>query len=191
MPKRSCKVLPLSKKVKAVDWIRKEKNLYEWEPRQTRIIFWRTGPLYYRLLPLGGCSRNPSVTVLWEAVFSFSEFFWRLFQCNAFAHFLMGDLWMHLPTLCWVFSSFWLKMAWTPCTTLLIHWLAWSNCFVPQMTKVFKGKCFAQVEQVKQKITDAFKGIKINEFKNSFQQWENVLIGELHQMENTLKVNEV
>ena len=42
-------------------------------------------PLKYRLPPLGECSRNPSVSVyqlalLWEAVLSFSEFFWRFFQ---------------------------------------------------------------------------------------------------------------
>ena len=33
---------------------------------------------------------------------------------NTFAHLMMDDLWAHLPTLHWVFSSFWPKMAW-PC----------------------------------------------------------------------------
>ena len=47
---------------------------------QTGIFFWRAGSLYYRLPPLGECSRSPSVSVyqwalLWEAVSGFSEFF--------------------------------------------------------------------------------------------------------------------
>ena len=76
------------------------------------------GPLYYRLPRLGEYSRNPSVSVyqlalLWEAVFSFSEFFWRL---SVFAHF-MSDLWAHLSTLHWVFSTFWPKTAWLSCPT--------------------------------------------------------------------------
>ena len=40
---------------------------------------------------------------------------------NVFAHFMMGDLWAHLPTPYWVFSRFWPKMAWPPCSTLPIH----------------------------------------------------------------------
>ena len=43
------------------------------------------------------------------------------------------------------------------------------------MKKVQKGKCFADVEEVKQKMAKTLKGIKINEFKNSFQQWEKCL----------------
>ena len=42
-------------------------------------------PCKWVFSPLGECSRNLSVSVyqlvmLWEAVFGFSEFFWRLFQ---------------------------------------------------------------------------------------------------------------
>ena len=33
------------------------------------------------------------------------------------------------------------------------------------MKKVLKGKCFANVEEVKQKMAEALKVIKINEFK--------------------------
>ena len=40
----------------------------------------------------------------------------------------------------------------------------------PQMKKVLTGKCFANVEQVQQKMAKALKGIKINEFKNCFEQ---------------------
>ena len=53
------------------------------------IIFWRLGPFWYRLPPLGECSRNPSVSVyqlalLREAAFGFSEF-------------LLKTLSVHLP----------------------------------------------------------------------------------------------
>ena len=57
--------------------------------------------------------------------------------------------------------------------------------------KVFKGKCFAGMKEVKQKTAEALKGTKINEFKNCFEQWEKVSIGVLHQMESALKVTEV
>ena len=41
--------------------------------------------------------------------------------------------------------------------------------------KVFKGKCFALVEGVKQKTAETLKGIKINNFKNCFEQWKKHL----------------
>ena len=44
------------------------------------------------------------------------------------------------------------------------------------------------MEEVKQKMVETQNGIKINEFKNYFEEWKNVLIDVLHQMENTLKV---
>ena len=59
------------------------------------------------------------------------------------------------------------------------------------MKKVLKGKCFADVEEVKQIMTKALIGIKIDEFKNCSEQWKKVSIGVLHQMESTLKVTEV
>ena len=43
------------------------------------------------------------------------------------------------------------------------------------MKKVFKGKCFADVEEMRQKAAEALKGIKIDEFKNCFEQWEKCL----------------
>ena len=36
--------------------------------------------------------------------------------------------------------------------------------FVSPVNKALKGKCFADVEEVKQKMAGALKGIKINEF---------------------------
>ena len=50
-----------------------------------------------------------------------------------------------------------------------------SNFFLfPQMKKVLKGKHFAHVEEVKQKMAKVLKGIKIDEFKNCFEQWEKM-----------------
>ena len=43
------------------------------------------------------------------------------------------------------------------------------------MQKVLKGKHFADVEEVKQKMAETLKGIKINEFKHCFQQWKKGL----------------
>ena len=43
------------------------------------------------------------------------------------------------------------------------------------MKKVLKGKCFANVEEVKQKTAEALKGIKIDKLKNCFEQWKKCL----------------
>ena len=43
------------------------------------------------------------------------------------------------------------------------------------MNKVLKGKCFADVEEVKQKTAEAPKDIKINKFRNCFKQWKKRL----------------
>ena len=59
------------------------------------------------------------------------------------------------------------------------------------MQKGLKGNHFADVEDMEQKTAEALKGIKINEFKNCFEQWKKVSIGVLHQMERTLEVTEV
>ena len=48
-----------------------------------------------------------------------------------------------------------------------------------------------EVKQNKTKVAEALKGIKISEFKNCFEQWKNILITVVHQMESTLKVTEV
>ena len=76
-------------------------------PQKPRIISWRVGPLQYRLPPLGECCKNQlyQLVVLREAAFGFSDIFWK--TLSTFAHFMMGDLGAHLPTLC----CFRLKMA--------------------------------------------------------------------------------
>ena len=40
----------------------------------------------------------------------------------------------------------------------------------PQMKKFLKGKRFADVEEMKQKMTETLKGSKINELKSCFKQ---------------------
>ena len=42
----------------------------------------------------------------------------------------------------------------------------------PRMRKVLKGKDFVDVEEVKQKMAKALKGIKIDKFKNYSEQWK-------------------
>ena len=45
-------------------------------------------------------------------------------------------------------------------------------CLFPQMKRVLKGKCFPNMEALKQKMAEALKDIKIDEFKNCFEQWK-------------------
>ena len=45
------------------------------------------------------------------------------------------------------------------------------------MKKVLKQKRFANVEEVKQETAEALKDIKIDEFKNCFEQWRKPLDG--------------
>ena len=40
--------------------------------------------------------------------------------------------------------------------------------------KVLKGNHFASVEEVNQKMAEALKGIKMNEFKTCFEQWKKM-----------------
>ena len=47
--------------------------------------------------------------------------------------------------------------------------------FFPWMKKVLKGKRFADVEEVKQNMTEALKGITIDQFKNCLEQQEKRL----------------
>ena len=53
-----------------------------------------------------------------------------------------------------------------------------------QMKNVLKRKCFANAEEVKQKMAEAFS-IKIGESNALFSSGGKVLMGILHQMENT------
>ena len=146
----------------------------------------------YRLPPLGECSRNPSVSVnhlvvLWEAVFSLIEFFWRL---STFAHFTMGDLQAHLPTLYWVFISFWSKKAWPAWPTLLIHPVSTHVTFVSLMKISSKGSIFPMWRSETKKQLKHKKTLMTS--KNCFEQRKrNVSVSVLYQMESALNVTEV
>ena len=59
------------------------------------------------------------------------------------------------------------------------------------MQKFLREKHIADEEEIKQKMTEALKGIKIDEFKNCLSSGEDILISVLHNMESTLKVTEV
>ena len=61
----------------------------------------------------------------------------------------------------------------------------------PWMTKVLQEKCFADVEEMKQKTAEALKASKMDKFKNCFEQWRNVWISVLYQMQRTLKATKV
>ena len=167
---------------------------------QNRMSFWRVGPLWYRL-PTGECSRNPSVSLyqvvlLWEAVFIFSEFFWRLFQCVCPFH----DGWFmsipaHTVLSAWQFLT---KSGMTPMPrspySLDISPSNFFVCLFPQMKNVLKGKRFADMEEVKQtnkKMAEELKSIKINESKTVLSSGKNVSVGVLHEMESTLKGTDV
>ena len=40
------------------------------------------------------------------------------------------------------------------------------------MKNILKGKYFDDVEEMKQKMAEELKGIKIDEFKNCYEQWK-------------------
>ena len=61
----------------------------------------------------------------------------------------------------------------------------------PQMNKVFKGKCFAKVEGVKQNTAEALKGFESLSTTTVLSRGKNASKGVLHQMESTLKVTEI
>ena len=55
-------------------------------------------------------------------------------------------------------------------------YLALSNFFFVSLDEnVLKGRCFANMEDVKQKMAEALKGFKIDKSKNCFEQWKKSL----------------
>ena len=135
---------------------------------------------------LAECSRNPSVSMfhlvlLWKAVVGFREFSLRLFQhVYPFHH---GWFQVYLPTTHWVFSLFWPKMAWTPCLILLIHmfWPSRDSFFVsldeesPQREMSWPyGNGKSKKQKQNKKTAEALKGVKIDAFRNYFEQWKKI-----------------
>ena len=96
---------------------------------------------------------------------------------NAFAHFMMGGLPAHLLTTCWVFSSFWPKMAWPPYPTLPIHLFSLPSyffCFPGWKSPQRRMCCWCGRDEIK-KIVEVLKDIKMDKFKNCFEQWKKHL----------------
>ena len=155
-------------------------------------------PLQYRLPLLGECSQNPSVSVhqlalLWETAFGFSEFILKTF--SAFAHFMVGDLRVHLATATLKDQQFLTKKQHDP---FALPSLLTRSC--PKQLFLFVSP------DEKSPQRETFYWCGIGETKNSgstkrYQNkrvqrpfWalgKNTSIGVLHQMENTLKVTEV
>ena len=83
----------------------------------------------------------------------------------------MGDLQAHLPHHAECSAVFGQKQHDPHTPPPYSPNLAPSDIFLfPQIKKVPKGECFADVEEMKQKMAEALKGIKIKEFKNWFEQ---------------------
>ena len=59
------------------------------------------------------------------------------------------------------------------------------------MKKLLKGKHFADVEEVKQEMAKALKGLKSTSSKTVLGSGKNISIGVLHQIESTLKATKV
>ena len=103
---------------------------------------------------------------------------------------MMGDSHAHLPTPLSV--QFLTKNGMTPVPHppyLPDHTRATSFCFPKNRPQ--EEMFFASVEERKQKTAEVLKDIKIDAFENCFEQWKNVSIGVLNQMESALKVTEV
>ena len=138
-------------------------------------------PCKWVFSPLGECSRNLSVSVyqlvmLWEAVFGFSEFFWRLFQSICPFHdgwFMSAPIHTTLSVHS-VFDQKWYDSHAPPSLS------TWSHpkqlLLFPQMNKALKRKLLADVEEMNPKMAEALKkGVKIDGFKNCFKQWKKCL----------------
>ena len=149
-------------------------------PKNPLFIFWWVAPLQYRLPILGECSRNPSVSVhqlalLWEAAFSFSEFFFEN-SFNLFAHYIMGGLWAYLPTPCWECSAVFdqTRMAPMPHPPYSCSHPQ-RLCFVsPRWKKSSKGNILAMWRSWNKKWLKPLKGIKTDKLKNCFEQWKTL-----------------
>ena len=133
--------------------------------------------------PPDECSRHPSVTVyqlvvLWEVAFGLSEFYLKtLSMC-------LSILWWVIcknTTLHWMFSRFWPKTTWHPLPIphpFYLLDLAPGDIFVClflRMKKSPQREMFCWCGRGKTKNGRSTKGIKINEFKNCFEQWKKRL----------------
>ena len=120
-------------------------------------------PYSYRLPVLGECSRNPSVSMsqlalLWEAAFGLSEFCLKTLSTHK-----PISQWVIYECTCPCYAEFLLfSQKHDSCAPLSIFTQScpeWHFFLFPQMKKVLKVKCFANVEEMEQKTAEALKGI--------------------------------
>ena len=117
-------------------------------------------------------SGNLSVSVdqlalLWEAAFGFSEFFfWKTQHVWPFHDGWLTSTPAHTTLSVQQFCTKNRTIPWAPPSlfTLSCPWGTFV-CF-PRWKKLLRGKCFPDVEEVKQKMAETLKGITINEFEN-------------------------
>jgi len=77
------------------------------------------------------------------------------------------------PTQHWVFGSFSRKMGWQRLCTPLLPGPDTLQFFpVAKNEEGHKGKHFQNIEEVKEKMTEALKAITLQEFQNCFEQWK-------------------
>ena len=101
------------------------------------------------------------------------NFSWKLFQCVCPFH---GGWFTNAPTPTVLSVQFLTRNSVTPMPHPLFTWShpKWLFCVFPWMKNVLKRKHFADVEEVKQKMAEALKGIKINKFKQFWAVGKNV-----------------
>ena len=140
-------------------------------------------PLLHRLPPLSECSRTHlyQCTSWWwcERLCPVATSFFFEGSCSILALFMMGDLWAHLPTLHWVFSSFWPKTTWPQCPNPYSPHLATSKFFLFPWCKNIssRGNVLPMWMKQNKKVTEALKGIKTcsTQLKNCSEQWKKHL----------------
>ena len=134
---------------------------------KTRIIFWVGGPCSTGFL-LSECSRNPSVSVyqlvvLWEAVFGFREFFWRLSVCfPIYWRLIYGHTCSHLPECSAVFD----QKQHDPCALpspfipFCTEWLFFACLFPWTKKKSSNGNILLMWKRWNKKIAEVWKASK-------------------------------
>ena len=171
---------------------------------KTGIIFWSQAPCSTEF-PLSLCSRNHlNQCTSWHCCERLHLASVNIFEdfLNIFVHFMMGNLWVHLPTLHWVFSSFWPKTIWPPSPTIPIHQISpWATFFgfpkgkSPQREMVCrcgKGGTNKQSRSTKRHQNQWVQNLFLKTgFSTQNLSGKNILIGVLHQVESTLKVTDV
>ena len=118
------------------------------------------------------CSHVPAGVVMRGCVLLQGNFFEH--SLSESVHFTMGDLWAHLPTVCWDFHSFRPKTAWPPCLTPPIHQIlpqvALFVCF-PRWKKSSKGNVLLTWKgKTEGRSTKMHRNWQAQ--KNCFEQWK-------------------